>query len=192
MRFWPRGPDADRRVAAERAIVRSGRTRARRSVVLAETLGYLVYSGDATEEEVLLAVGIERARSLVVALPNDAANVFITLTARNLNRDLQIIARGEQPSTQKKLVQAGADRVVLPAAIGAMRIASMVTRPSTVDLFELATGAKSMDVEVNEWVIPRTSTLVGKTVEAVEARRRHRLLVVAVRHKGRRLGFQSG
>ena len=86
-------------------------------------------------------------------------------------------------------MQAGADRVVLPAAIGAMRIAAMVTRPSTVDLFELASGAKSMDVEVNEWVIPRTSPLVGKTVEAVEARRRHRLLVVAVRRKGGDLVF---
>ncbi len=88
-------------------------------VILAESLEYLVYSGDATEEDVLTAVGIERAKTLVVALPNDAASVFITLTVRNLNRDLQIIARGEQPSTQKKLVQAGADRVVLPATIGA-------------------------------------------------------------------------
>lgn len=158
-------------------------------VVLAESLEYLVYNGDATDEGVLQAVGIERAQTLVTALPNDAANVFITLTSRNLNRGLQIIARGEQPSTQKKLVQAGADRVVLPAAIGALRIAAMITRPATVDLLELVAGPKTMDVEVNEWAVPATSALVAKTVEAVEARRKHRLLVVAVRRKEGNLIF---
>jgi len=158
-------------------------------VALAQSLDYLVQHGDATEEEVLQATGVEHARTLVVALPNDAASVFITLTARNLNRRLQIIARGEQPSTQKKLVQAGADRVVLPAAIGALRIATMITRPSMVDLLELVAGPKTLDVEVNEWVVPATSLLVGKTVDAIEARRRHKLLVVAVRHAEGNLVF---
>lgn len=150
-------------------------------IALAESLGYIALLGDATEEDVLRTAGIERAKTLVVALPNDAASVFITLTGRNLNRGLQIIARGEQPSTQKKLMQAGADRVVLPATIGALRIASMITRPSMVDLVELVAGPKRLDVEVNEWVVPASSPLVSKTVDAVEAQRRHRLLVVAVR-----------
>src|SRR5688572_12205659 len=85
---------------------------------------HLAHTGDATEEEVLKAVGIERARTVVTTLSNDAANVFITLTSRNLNPKLQIIARGESLSTQRKLHQAGADRVVLPASIGAQRIAA--------------------------------------------------------------------
>jgi voltage-gated potassium channel len=158
-------------------------------VVLAQSLEYLVYNGDATEEDVLTSVGIERAKTLVVALPNDAASVFIALTARNLNRSLQIIARGEQPSTQKKLVQAGADRVVMPATIGAQRIAAMITRPSTVDLLELVAGPKTLDVEINEWVIPAASVIVGRTVDQVEARRRHQLLVVAVRRASGNLLF---
>ena len=88
-------------------------------VAEAENLGYLVLNGDAREEDVLEAVGVKRAKTLVTALNTDADNVFITLTSRELNPKLHIIARGELPSTRKKLLQAGADRVVLPAAIGA-------------------------------------------------------------------------
>jgi voltage-gated potassium channel len=144
---------------------------------------HLAHVGDATEEEVLKAVGIERARTVVTTLSNDAANVFITLTSRNLNPKLQIIARGESLATQRKLHQAGADRVVLPASIGAQRIAAIITRPSTIELLELVAGQAMMDVEVNEVVIPAASALVGKTVLATEMRRRHRLLIVAVKQE---------
>lgn len=85
----------------------------------AQNLGYLCSHGDATEEEVLLATNVSKAKNLVSALASDADNVYIALTARNLCPQLKIIARGEYPSTRKKLLQAGADRVVLPAAIGA-------------------------------------------------------------------------
>ncbi len=86
--------------------------------VEAEAKGYLVRQGSATDETVLESVGINRARFLATVLPDDAANVFITLTARSLNPNLIILARGEYPSTEKKLLQAGADKVVSPAAIG--------------------------------------------------------------------------
>jgi voltage-gated potassium channel len=129
-----------------------------------------------------LANGIRRAKCLVTVLPNDAVNVFITLTSRNLNPQLQIIARGEQHSTHKKLLQAGANRVVLPAAIGAMRIAAMVTHPSTVELMELVAGRSVLDVEVDELHVPDSSPLVGRTIREIEARSRHGLLVVAIKH----------
>jgi len=144
---------------------------------------HLAHVGDATEEDVLKAVGIERARTVVTTLSSDAANVFITLTSRNLNPKLQIIARGESLATQRKLHQAGADRVVLPASIGAQRIAAIITRPSTIELLELVAGQTKMDVEVNEVVIPAASALAGKTVSATEMRRRHRLLIVAVKQE---------
>ena len=152
---------------------------------LATAAGLLAYTGDATEEEVLIAMGVQRAKTLVAAFPNDAANVFITLTSRDLNRKLQIIARAEQPSTQKKLMQAGADRVVLPASIGAQRIASIITRPSALEFMELVAGRSVMDVEVDELTIPATNPLIGRSVFDAESRRRHGLLVVAVkRHEG--------
>jgi len=123
---------------------------------------HLAHVGDATEEDVLKAVGIERARTVVTTLSSDAANVFITLTSRNLNPKLQIIARGESLATQRKLHQAGADRVVLPASIGAQRIAAIITRPSTIELLELVAGQTMMDVEVNEVIIPAAGALVRR------------------------------
>lgn len=147
----------------------------------AHAQGLLTVAGDATEEDVLQAAGVERARNLVTGLPNDAANVFITLTARTLNRDLHIIARGELPSTEKKLLQAGANRVVLPAAIGAVRIANILTRPSAVELLELVAGQSRIDVEIDEIVVPPGSPLAGKSVAQTEAKRTHGLLVVAVK-----------
>jgi voltage-gated potassium channel len=151
--------------------------------------GYLALTDDATEEEALLSAGVQRARATVIALPSDADNVFITLTARNLNPDLQIIARAGSPSTEKKLLQAGADRVVLPAAAGAMRMATMLTRPSTIELIELAAGRHAAEVELDELTIPASSSLVGATVRNSQTRAKHGLLIVAVRHVGGELLF---
>jgi len=153
---------------------------------------YLDINYDATEEEALLLVGIKRAKTLVTTLPRDADNVFITLTARNLNPDLKIIARGEFPSTEKKLLQAGADRVVLPAATGALRMAAMITRPSAIELIEVVAGRNITEVEVAEMTIPAGSELVGVTVRDSQTRSRHGLLIVAVRHPGGQLVFNPG
>lgn len=158
----------------------------------AQQHGHHVLVGDATDEDILISAGVERAKSLVTALPSDADNVFITLTSRNLNRSLKIIARGEYPTTQKKLMQAGADRVVLPAAIGAQRIAAMLTRPTTVELMELFAGGRTLDVEVDELQVPQASPLVGKSVEYAEAARKHGLLVVAVKRNSGEMVFNPG
>ena len=162
------------------------------AVAEAQSLKYLVLLGDAAEEEVLISAGVERARTIVTALPSDAANVFITLTSRNLNRDLQIISRGELPTTEKKLLQAGANRVVLPAAIGAHRIASIITRPSTLELLELVSGQSTLDVEVDEIGVADSSPLVGKTTVDAETRSRHGLLIVAVKQQGGSMIFNPG
>lgn len=152
-------------------------------------LGYLAVHGDATEEATLTEVGLQRARTLVTVLPSDAANVFITLTARNLNRKLQIVARGEFPSTQSKLLQAGADRVVLPAAIGAQRIASMISRPYTLELIELVDGGHVMDVELDELQINPESRLIGMSVAEAEVHGKHGLLLVAIKPVGGSMVF---
>ncbi|MEM6979275.1 MAG: potassium channel family protein [Planctomycetota bacterium] len=90
--------------------------------------GLLAIVGDATHDSTLMKVGIYSARSLATVLPNDAMNVFITLTTRDLCENIQIIARAECPSTERKLLRSGASQVVMPAAIGATRIAELVTR----------------------------------------------------------------
>ncbi len=148
---------------------------------LAKMLNYLVITGDATDEDILIAAGVQRAKILISALNSDSDNVFITLTSRNLNPKLRIIARGEQPATEKKLFQAGADRVVLPAVIGARRIATLISRPHAADLIDQVTDHKILDIDLEELTLPAESPLVGKTVGDAEAHHRRKLLVVAIR-----------
>lgn len=108
----------------------------------ARELGYLCRHADATDEDVLRAMHVERARVLATVLPDDAANVYITLSARSLNPGLEIIARGERPTTERKLVQAGADRIVMPTHIGAERIAEMILYPRLAEYLRTAQSIK--------------------------------------------------
>ena len=154
-------------------------------LAMAEGAGYLFVKGSATEEETLIKAGAERAQVLATVLPLDTVNVFITLTARNLNRNLRIIARGEQPSTEKKLLQAGANEVVLPAAIGGSRIAHSITRPATMNFLGDKQGIvgeelKRLGVEIDELRLRRQSFLVGKKVRELQELAEGNLLVLAI------------
>jgi voltage-gated potassium channel len=156
-------------------------------VAEADAKKYLVCKGDGTEEGTLNRVGVERARVLATVLPNDASNVFITLTARNLNPKLEIIARGETPSTEGKLFQAGATRVILPAHIGAERIAHQILHPSTENLLSNNVALKNLDaqlgslgIHIEEIEIPENSDLIGSSLSDVETRSRAQFLVVAI------------
>lgn len=150
---------------------------------------YLVVEGDATDEQVLSLAGVDRAHSLATVLPNDAMNVFITLSARNMNAKLHIMARGEVPSTENKLRQAGANQVVLPAAIGGLRIAHMIVQPSTAHLLDnletksgLNDDLTQLGVRLVEQVVQPNSPYDGKTIRVVESERDHPHLIIAVRH----------
>jgi voltage-gated potassium channel len=154
-------------------------------LAMAEASGYLFVKGSATEEETLLRAHVERAAVLATVLPQDTLNVFITLTARNLNRQLRIIARGEQPSTEKKLKQAGADEVVLPASIGGSRIAHSITRPTTMKFVGDQRGVfseelKHLGVEIDELRLHKHTHLVGKTVAELQTLSEGHLLVLAI------------
>jgi voltage-gated potassium channel Kch len=102
----------------------------------ARAQGYLCIHGDATGETALQAAGVTRAHALASVFSNDALNVFITLSARALNPNLLIVARGEMPSTESKLLQAGADKVVLPTHIGAERIAELLLHQESARFLE--------------------------------------------------------
>ena len=157
----------------------------------ARALGYLCWQGDATDEAALMAVGIDRARVLATVLPDDAANVFITLSARSLNPTLRIIARGEAPSTETKLLQAGAQKVVLPTHIGAERIAELILFPETARFirdsekmrdFERVLTEMGMDLEVV--VAAPGSAMVGQTIQDLEKRAKGALFVVQINRGG--------
>lgn len=151
--------------------------------------GFLCLIGDATDESVLMEVGVERAKALVSALPSDADNVFVTLTARNMNAGLQIIARAEMPTTERKLRQAGADQVVMPSLVGAKQMARMITRPTTADIFELVTQSCYEDLELDEIKVTAGSKIIGTTVGNTAAHRTHKLLIVALKQSDGQLKF---
>src|SRR6201987_5503676 len=154
-------------------------------LAMAEAAGYLFVKGSATEEETLIRAGAERAQVLATVLPQDTLNVFITLTARNLNRNLLIIARGEQPSTEKKLLQAGANEVVLPATIGGSRIAHIITRPATMKFLGDSRGIVGEELKrlgggIYEIGLHRHTFLIGKKVQELQNLAQENLLVLAI------------
>ena len=149
-----------------------------------EADGFLSVRGDATDESVLERVGIERAATLATVLPQDALNVFITLTARSLSPRVRIIARGEQLSTERKLIHAGANEVILPATIGALRIAHSIIEPTVASLMREIGGnldLRGLGVEIDELQLHRRAHLVGKTVGEVHRLSEGAVMVVAVR-----------
>lgn len=140
-------------------------------------LGHLCLQGDATDEAMLKAVQIERARVMATVLADDAANVFITLSARSLSPKLHIIARGERPSTEGKLLQAGANRVVLPTHIGAERIAELILFPEMAQIFRGGQAGATLDkaldrlgLDLEILVVPRDVAHGALTAGEIERR----------------------
>jgi len=116
--------------------------------------------------------------------------VFVTLTARNLNTHLTIIARGEHPNTQQKLHQAGANRTVMTTAIGARWITTMITRPSAVEFLELVADTHILDAELDEIALSPGHKLTGQTVGRVVAGWPHTLLIVAIKEAAGKMTFR--
>ncbi|MEM1305198.1 MAG: TrkA C-terminal domain-containing protein, partial [Planctomycetota bacterium] len=119
---------------------------------------------------------------------DDAANVFITLTARELNPDLEIIARAENPSTEKKLLRSGATRVVLPAVIGGQRMAQLITRPgaeqllaTTEDASQLGQEIEQIGLKLDELEVTAGSPLDGQTLADIDLKGNRGFLIVGVR-----------
>lgn len=127
---------------------------------------YLI--GDALHDEVLEDAGIESARALVAATASDAVNVYITLAAREKNRNLSIHARGEGDVGLRRLKLAGADQVISAYQYGGFRVAATIIRPSVVDFIELFASGRGEEVDLEEIRIPENSRMVGKSVTEIE------------------------
>src|SRR5208282_3767378 len=126
--------------------------------------------GDATDEGVLRAAGIERARVLITALNGDAENLYVALTGRSMRRDLFIVARTASDAAVPKLLQAGADRVVNPQDLGGARMAALAVQPHVAEFL------------LQEIDVPSGSPLVGQTLSSARVHARTGVLVLAVRH----------
>lgn len=145
--------------------------------------GVLHYAGDATEEENLIAAGVLKARGLVTVVTRDTDNVFIVLTARDLNKGLFICARANASGTEKKLMKAGADRVVSPYASGAIRIAHNILRPTVTDFLELALSGEGMELSMEELCLPEEAALIGRELMHSGIRSDFNLIIVAIKRR---------
>jgi voltage-gated potassium channel len=141
----------------------------------------IALEGDATSDAMLLHAGVERARALVTVTASDADNLFITLSARLLNDKLFIVARAEGDLAEEKLRRAGASRVVTPYAIGGLKVAMAVLRPTVVDFIDLATGTEHLDLQIEETLIQPGSKLAGVTLHASGLRQELGIIVVAIK-----------
>jgi voltage-gated potassium channel len=143
--------------------------------------GYLYVEGDATDDETLLAAGIERARGLITAVTSDTDNVYITLTARGLNPKLFILARAGEEGSEKKLMRAGASKVISPYTIGATRMAQAILRPSVVDFIEIATASEHLELQIEEIAISADSVLAGKSLVDSGVRQSMGIIIVGIK-----------
>ncbi len=142
---------------------------------------FLYLLDNATEEHALINAGIEHAKALISVLDNDSDNVYVTLTARGLNDKIQIVARAESPESEKNLIRAGANRVVSPHQIGAMRITNILLRPAIVEFVDVA--ARDVELEIDEIEIPEDSEFVGKPLKDSKLRQKRGMIVVVIKRK---------
>ncbi len=147
----------------------------------ASEAGWSYVEGDATEEETLRIAGIDRARGLVTALDTDADNLFVTLTGRTLNPDLVIVARSSHVSAEKKLLKAGADRVITPNVIGGRRMAAMILNPIVSDYLDLVSHGGGIEFRLEELEVPEDAELAGETIASARIRDTIGVLVLAIR-----------
>ncbi len=107
----------------------------------------LFIEGDATMDEILSEAGLERAKALITALPNDASNVFVVLTARDKNPSLKIISRASDDASEHKLKRAGANNVIMPDKIGGTHMAALITKPDVLEFIDHITGRINIRLE---------------------------------------------
>lgn len=148
--------------------------------------GYPYVLGSAVSDEVLIRVGIARARAIVVGTGSDSDNVFITLSARELNPGLRIHARGESDTALRRLEQAGAHQAVSAYHMGGRRMANAILRPAVVDFLEIARPGYGDEVDLEEVRVAPGCALAGETVRELELRA-PRLRVVGLKRGDARI-----
>ncbi len=153
---------------------------------------FLYLAGDATREEVLLQAGLDRAKGVVTAVSSDADNVFITLTAKGLRPDVFILSRAADLKNEKKLMRAGASRVVCPYNMGGSRMAQILKTPTVVDFLDTAMMSGNLGLKLEEVIVHPTSHLVGKTIVESRLRQNFGVIIVAIKKIDGEMHFNPG
>jgi voltage-gated potassium channel len=149
----------------------------------------LFIKGDATKDEVLREAGIERAKGLISVLSTDAENLYVVLSAKVLNPELNIVARAGEEGSEQKLLRAGADRVVSPYHIGGLRIAHTLLKPAVVDFIEFATRSGNIDLQMEEVYVQEGASIAGTTLDECGIGRELGIIIVAIKRTGGEMRF---
>ena len=142
--------------------------------------GIAVLVRDATLEESLIEAGVENAKGLAACLPNDADNVYVVLTARDLNPGIHIVARAAEEQAEAKLIRAGANRVVAPTIIGGHRMAMALTKPAVGDFLDSIT-ANQLDLGFEQLEVEPVSSFVGRRLSETNIRSQLNIVIVSIR-----------
>jgi voltage-gated potassium channel len=151
--------------------------------------GFVYFRGDAIHDKCLIGAGIKRARGIVCVLPTDAQNLYVILTAKELNPDIWILSRSEEEESEHRLLRAGANRVMSPYTLGGTRMAMAILRPAMLDFIEITTRRQSLELRMDELEICEGSELIGKSLEDSEIRQRYGLIIVAVKKDSGKMIF---
>ena len=153
------------------------------AVLAAREHGDLMIEGNATEDEDLQRAGIEHAAGIVVASDDDSDNLYIALSARNVRPDIQIVARASDEDAERKILLAGADRVVMPYQAAGRTMANMVLKPQVMSFLDTVTTAAGPDLHMVEIEVSDTCTSAGKTIRESRVRHDTGAIIVALRRK---------
>ena len=156
---------------------------------LAMEQGFLAVEADASSEEALRRVRIDRARGFVAAVSTDAENVYAVLSARLLRPDLFIVGRAESDDARTKLQRAGANRVISPYHLGGLQLAQTAMRPAVVDFVQLATSSENLDLNLEQVHITANSPLAGQNLVDAGLRQRFGVVVVGIRRADGKMDF---
>jgi voltage-gated potassium channel len=143
--------------------------------------GMLAVTADSTRDETLRSVGVERARGLISALATDADNLFVILSAKNLNPKLFVATRAAEEEAEQKLRRAGADALFAPYTTAGYRLAQAVLRPHVFQFFDLATKGMGFDVDIEQVRVPESSEFASRSLEQTRIRHDLGVIVLGIR-----------
>lgn len=143
--------------------------------------GMMAFLADSTRDESLREAGVARARGLIAALATDADNLFVILSAKNLNRSLAVVTRAAEEDAEEKLRRAGADTVFAPYTMAGLRLAQALLRPHVAQFLDFTTKNIGLEVAIEQVRVAAGTEFVGKTLREMQIRRELGIIVLAIR-----------
>ncbi|MFZ5646763.1 MAG: potassium channel family protein, partial [Bacillota bacterium] len=144
-------------------------------------LGVQYIAGDATEDKVMQMVHLENASGLIITLPDDTSNLFITMSTKTVNPGIKVITRANRPENIRKMERAGADQVICPSAIAGVRMALAALKPASVSYVQTLVDTRDVNIELEEIFLSSGSSLVGTSLKHSGLREKYNILLLAIK-----------